>query len=309
MKRASVLGLCLTAVLISLGTAVACGGVSPDPHIAGAATPPNPAVWVPSVSSPSPISPSSALARVVASLKVRVVTAVKGRQIVARRERTDLVSARIGTLPLWAKHTAAAHAEVPALYVTEKIASEKNGDDVEPTWEADLLAGAVAELAGKSGSLGKGVGYAEYAGRLPDGKVVPAIGGGGMGDIARGQQFAGAHEADTAITKSVEQVALRFGLSVNSVMIFRAWGAAPAVVLTAPDARTARDILTTKGQSLLAALFGTQDPLPRQGPPFVPRYEGYYLEIRNEHGTPFVRQSQSWLTGTSGSWSGPVLTG
>ena len=282
--RKRLLGLGLVAVLIGAGAAVAvavAGGRStslsfPTKTGAGAS---KPYAWVSTSSSlPPPTAAAVALSRVVASLK-------------GRRVRSVLVSARLGTPPPYARSAADAHAAVSALYVTVKI-SGKSGGALEPLWEADLLEGAIAELAGKSRSLGSAVGYADFSGQLPGGKVIPDLDEGGLGSIARGQQFAGAHESGAAIRHSVERVASAFGLSVDSVTVFRALGAAPAVVLTAPDIST----VASKFGSLENAFFGSR-----------PRYEGYYLEIRGENGKTYIRRSASYLTGSFQLWTDPSL--
>jgi hypothetical protein len=179
------------------------------------------------------------------------------------------------------------------LYVTERIPRDKHGATVESSWEADLLAGALMELSSRFNSLQRDIGYVDYRGQLPDRTLDPDIGG-GMGNIARGQQFVGANDADAAIRNSIERVASRFGLTVDSVTIFHALGAAPAVVLTTPNISTT----VAKYQSLENALFGTR-----------PRYEGFFVEIRGENGKTYARRSLSLLTGTGAVWTAPSLGG
>lgn len=274
------------AVLIALGVVVGavvagCGGSSSSPHLkiygVGGATGTSGAIgafaYVPTASSPPPISARSALRQVVASLKSPVVFSFRsGRVVAVRHEPSHLVSVRVGRPP----------GPVQAyLHITVKSPGSKNGGFVEPQWEADLLLGAVAELTAKSWTL-QGSAFDDVREQLPNGKVTD-IGSNGIGELKRGQQFAGANETDTAIRNSVARVASRFGLSVDSVTIFHALGAAPAVVLTAPDISTAM----AKSQSLLTALFGSR-----------PRYEGYYIELRTEDGKPYVEKSASYLTGS-----------
>lgn len=289
--RSKVLGLGLVAVVIAAGAAVvvavAGGGSAPSmptkPGVIGSFA------YVPTASSPPPIAPSAALRRVVASLKTDVVFSFRyGRVVASGRELSDLVSARIGKPPRWARSVHAPRAAVPALYVTERIRSEKNGGTVEAEWEADLLLGAISELTTKSRTLENGVGYMGISGQLPNGTVTD-LGSDGIGKVKRGQQFARANDTDTAIKNSVERVASKFGLSVESVTIFRALGAAPAVVLTAPITSAA-----WKSPSLLTELFGARRP----------RYQAYYIEVRGEDGKAFVRRAASFRTGGSAGWPG-----
>jgi hypothetical protein len=261
-SRRTVLGLGLVAVLLG-GAAVA--------------------VFVGTGSTSPAISGGAALRRVAASLK-------RARPVVGRKGG-DLVSARVGRPPRGAG-SAAAHFAVPAVYITERSPSLKDGDELKPSWEAELLLGAVAELTSTSRTLENGVGYAGFRGLLPNGTVTD-LGSYDIGGTGRRQQrFARAHESDAAIERSVERVASRFGLSVDSLTIFHAAGAAPAVVLTAPNIWT----VWSKFGSLKVALFG--DPH---------WYQGFYLEIRGENGKPYLRESQSFRTGTGQGWNDPSV--
>jgi hypothetical protein len=281
------LGACAVLILASL-SAVALGftggsGASSRPPARSSGL--KPVHFVPIGSSPPPISGRAALRRVVASLK-------RGQMVGGHEDRSDLVSARIGTPPRWAS-TTTAHPAVPALYITEKIPGTQYGGTIRSLWEADLLAGAIAELTSESRTLRSAIGYADVRVQLPDGSVTDT-GGAGIGDIVRGQQFAAAHDSDITIKRSVERVASMFGLSVESVTIFRPLGAAPAVVLTAPDIST----VASKFRTLEDALFGSR-----------PRYEGYYLEIRGNNGKPYVERSASYLTGSGQLWTDPSVRG
>jgi hypothetical protein len=157
-----------------------------------------PMTFVPSTSPPAaPLAPRAALRAVAASMA--------GSQI---------ASARIGTPPSGAPSSSSKSA-VPALYVTAKIPSLSNGEDVEPLWEADVLEGAVVELAGSSKSLENDVGWVRFSGRLPDGTFVPNVGG-GMGDVARGQQFAGARDGYATIERRARGGLRRYAVSSSS---------------------------------------------------------------------------------------------
>jgi len=268
----------MIAGLIGGGVAVALAVDSGGAPSSGgyAVSPGGPIAFVSTVSSSPPIAASAALHRVVDSLK-----------------RSDIVSARID---MSAGHgvPSVENAAVPALYVRVKIPGTKGADMMEALWQAELLTGAVVQLAGSHRSLQNDVGYIYFSGQFPDGKVFPGGLGGAMGYIARGQQFAGSNDTDAEIRDSIDRRASALGLTVDNVTIFRALGAAPAVVLTAPDIRAA----AANYESLAEKLFGS-----------TPRYEGYYLEIRGKDGKPYVWRSISYLTGVGSTWIDPSIGG
>jgi len=160
------------------------------------------------------------------------------------------------------------------------------GPTTEALWQAELLVGALAELAGSHRSLQRDIGTIDVSAQLPDGKVFPDVGG-SIGGVARGQHFAGATYTDAEVRHSVERRASALGLTVDSVAVFRALGAAPAVVVTAPNIRAA----TTNHDLLENKLFGS-----------TPLYEGYFLEIRGKDGKPHVWRGFSALTATGLIW-------
>lgn len=213
-------------------------------------------------------------------------------QAMAMMGNGDVGSVTVGSPPSDAPPLAG-NPVVPALYVTVKVPSLENGEPVEPFWQADLVEGAVIELAGTSPSLEEDVGDVYFSAELPDGRLEQNVSA-GMGDIARGQQFAGANDSDAAIRSSIDDVVARYGLTLDSLKIFRVLGAAPAVVVTTSDVST----LAASYQSLVADLFG--DP---------PRYQGFYLEIRGPDGKTYVRRSVSYVTGAGRLWVDPSVDG
>lgn len=282
-RRAMVLGA--LALLLGVGAAVAVvlagGGDGRPPSLTGTGAL-GPVALVPTVDSRS-IPASVALRRVASSLRSEVVFSFNDDRVAARvRMRSALVSARIRMPAPSTGRRGRAQPAVPELYVTEKIRGYKNGGAMEPLWEADLLEGAVVELAGKFKSLQRDLGNSSFSLQLASGKVDRDVDG-GIGNVLRGQQFGGAHETDAEITKSVERTASRFGLSLDSVTIFHALGAAPAVILTAPNA-------ISRPGPLMTALFGSR-----------PRYEGWYLELRHGRGKPHI-YTASFLTGSDRGW-------
>ena len=205
---------------------------------------------------------------------------------------SDIVSAQAGSPPADAQPLPGSPA-LPALYITVKIPSLENGEAVEPLWEADLLEGAAVELAGSSASLEADVGYIYFDGKLPHGTVIPDIGG-GMGDIARGQQFAGSQDSDLTIEDSIDSTVAAYGLTLDNLTIYHVLGTAPAVIVTEPDITK---IASSYG-SLVDDLFGSP-----------PRYQGYYLEIRGPDGSPYIRRSVSFVTGAGRLWRDPSMDG
>ena len=271
-KRRLILAIGLIALLVGAGATAAAVALASG----GAVSSSGPEAFVSTTSSAAePISASSALSQVKASMA-----------------GSDVASAQIGAPPS-DMPSSATSAAVPALYVTVKIPSLENGDTVEPFWEADLLQGAVVELAGSSASLKNDIGYVGFSGQLPDGTVIPNLGG-GMGDIARGEQFAGSNDSDAAVRNAIDQAAAAHGFTVDSVSVFHVNGTAPAVVLTAPDISS----VAANYQTLTDDLFGA-----------TPRYQGYYLEIRGAGGRPYVRRSVSFVTGSGRFWVDPSLDG
>jgi len=269
----------LLAVVIGLGAAAAVfvargeGGMGADSRRG------SPIAWVSTVTSPPPIAASVALRRVIASLK-------------GGRVRGDIVSARIGKTPP-PDMPSLARAAVPSLSVRVKIPSARPGYATEALWQAYLLVGAVVELAGSHRSLQSDIGSIDFSAQSPDGRVYPNLGG-AMGYVARGQRFAGAHNTDAQIRESIERRAVALGLTVDSVTVFRALGAAPAVVLTAPNVRVA----AASYESWAERLFGS-----------TPLYEGYYLEIRGKDGKPHVWRFASYLTASGGGFVDPAVSG
>jgi type IV secretory pathway VirB2 component (pilin) len=221
----------------------------------------------------SPMAPNAALQRVLHSLKGDPGNAI--------------VSARI------AKHgPPGTKLAVPALSVRAKIPSGHDGESTEALWQANLLTGAVVELAGSSPWLEDDIGYINYTAQVPNGKVVRDLGGGMGADAARGQRFAGSNDTAAEVRDYIERHASRLGLTVDSVTVFHALGAAPAVVLTVPSVQKA----IANGGAWQDELFGSP-----------PRYEGYYLELRRKTGKPFARRGYSFLTGDGLLWIDPSL--
>jgi hypothetical protein len=177
-------------------------------------------------------------------------------------------------------------AGVPWLYVTVKVPGLADAVDIKSVWEADLLEGAVVELSADSANLHDALGGATFKAKLPSGEVTDDVGA-GMGDVARGQQFARAQASVEEIRSDLSTTLAGFDLEPVSIQVLHPLGAAPAVIATSADpAQTARQY-----NRLVKALFGR-----------TPVYEGYYLELRTPAGVGFVRASASFRTGAGRCW-------
>lgn len=262
----------------TLALTVASGAPSPQAPPTMTTGPSPPLAYVPTTegtADASPESPSSAVAQALSAMA-----------------DTDIVSASTGRPPADVP-TRNPPPAVPGLYVTVSVPDLQNADAMEPLWEADLLEGAVVEEAGSSSSLARDIGYVQIDADLPDGKTIPNAGG-AQGNIARGQVFAGATDSDSQVATAVADVATTYGLTVTSLKIFHELGDAPALVLTTPNFAA----VAPQYNSLVNSLFGSS-----------PRYQAWYLEIRGSDGTPDLRSSASFVTGTSRFWVNPSVDG
>jgi hypothetical protein len=155
-----------------------------------------------------------------------------------------------------------------------------------PEWEADLVEGAVSDAL--AATTGQTIADSRMDLRLPGGTVVKDASG-GMGEIASGQDFRDA--SDATIKADLKAELARHDLSPLSIDVLRADQPAPAVVAVTRDARqAARDANET-----IRALFGASPP----------KYEGYYLEIRDAKAVPVLIQSAAFRSGSGRLWVRP----
>jgi hypothetical protein len=197
---------------------------------------------------------------------------------------TDIESAAIGSPP--PGPPASERAGLPWLYATVQIPALRDGLDIQPLWEADLIQGATAEASGTSTDLYDSFGGSTFDGRLPNGTVIPDISG-GQGDVAKGQVFADASASDSAIITGIDSVLQQYGLSPIAVNVLRPLGAAPSIVASTSDPSTT---VAHFGQ-LVNSLIGR-----------TPRFEGYYVELRDASGNALVRASAAFRTGAGRFW-------
>ena len=159
---------------------------------------------------------------------------------------------------------------------------------IRPQWEADLIEGAVADAL--AATDGEHVAGSTIDWLLPDGRVLPNMGG-GMGDVVPGQMFSDL--AAGAIKLTLKQRLAQAGLEPTSIEVLHADQPAPAVVATTNDPRSA----ARAAASTIRLLFG-QDP---------PIFEGYYFEVRDRSGAPVFIQSAAFRSGAGRLWVRPSV--
>jgi hypothetical protein len=206
---------------------------------------------------------------------------------------SSVASATIGTAPQSSAasttQAASAAGRLPWLYATVRVPSMDDGRDVEPMWEADLLEGAVVARTGTSANVHDSFGGSTFDAVLPNGTKIDDVSG-GLGDVARDQSFD--QSSDAAIRSSITSALGADGLTPVSITVFRALDGAPAVVASTSNPQAA----VAKLGVIQADLFGKP-----------PHYEGFYLELRDSTGNPFVHSSASFRTGAGRFWVDPRL--
>jgi hypothetical protein len=262
-SRAIAFGTIALGVLV-VGTSLALA-VEPPP-------PSSPVAFVPSVrATNTAVTPIEALSSAVAAIGP-----------------TAVASATVGGPP--AGPPQQNRAGMPWLYESVRVPSLENGEQILPLWEADLIEGATVERSGSSADIYDDFGGATFEAVLPDGTTVTNVAS-GLGDIARGQQFADSAKSEAQIESEAHASLQRFGLSAVSVRVLHALGDAVSVIATTTDPVHAAENLGP----IINTLFG--DP---------PGYEGYYLEIRDSAGNAIVRTSAAFLTGAGRLWVAPA---
>lgn len=206
-------------------------------------------------------------------------------------EENDIASASLGAAPPDFELTDRAVEAPPELkdgkwlYFTVKAQSD-SWEAIRSVWEADLVAGVFRDAMH---ALGETLFATRIALALPDGRVVDSSFG-GLGDVTFHQQFDSPDLASS--DEELRDLASREGLKVLSIDYLKIDQIAPILVLeTSEPARVVHD----SGQ-LVLKLFG--DP---------PRYEGYYLEVRDSGGDPVFVQSTAFRAGAGRWWVRPDL--
>jgi len=202
--------------------------------------------------------------------------------VMGHADASDVLAAAIGSPPSgWAR------ANLPWLHFTVRVPAMKEGLDIEPQWQADLIEGAVADLSGANADQAQNLGGSVVSAQLPDGTVVSDIGG-GIGDVVHGQAFSSANDA--TLRAYVGQVLAEYGLDAVEVSTVRAFGVAPSVVAIAHDVSA----FAPQYKGFVDSLVGSP-----------PVYEGYYVEIRDPAGNPVLRASAAFRTGAGRLWIDP----
>lgn len=238
-----------------------------------------------SASSRSGVAPITFASRSAPAARTPVPAAAALADVLGRVHPSQLERAELTAPPLEAQRGV-----LPWFHAVIDVPGTTAGEDVAPLWVADLIQGAVAERVGASSDLRDDFGGSSFDVRLPDGKLIPDYGG-GMGDITRGQEFS--NSSDATIASNIDAAAAKYGLRVQSLNIYRADTAAPAVVTSTDNPASAAANLS----NIEAAMFG--DP---------PTYEGYYIEIRSG-AEAIVRASAAFRTGAGRFWVKPEFAG
>ena len=196
----------------------------------------------------------------------------------------DLISVEQGQ----PQEPAPPNSPLPWLNIAIRAPSIGDGGDVRALWEADLVLGAVADLAGTAPSNLENASGASVAKSLSAGGIATELVP--IGAVANRQAFS--NEPSSAIIARVRDVAATFGLEVVDVQVLRAYQAAPLVVLRARD----RSVLGELAE-IAKALFGVP-----------PLYEGHYLEVQDSAGKPLVRLAAAFRVGADRTWNDPSVT-
>ncbi|MCW2780007.1 MAG: hypothetical protein JWR35_456 [Marmoricola sp.] len=177
------------------------------------------------------------------------------------------------------------------MYATVKGTSTSKGEYLSAVWEAELAQGGVADrlAGGKSNLADVIVGSSIWVDT--GGGHKPEVLGGGAGDVAAGQIFGSqaSDESDASIRKRVKMTLRAYGLRPKRVRVLHPLGPAVYATATVNDPTILRGKWTALGISLDANA----------------AYEGIYLEIDKPDGTPLVRASHAYRTGSSSVWFAP----
>ena len=175
-------------------------------------------------------------------------------------------------------------------WLSIKVAgADSEPEGMELAWQADLLQGAVTELARGAGQAANEV----VAGASVDlqtstGEIIEL--GGGAGYVATGQDFAVADSTDEEIAARVTATLERFDLKVHRVEVLHPLDAAVSVVAQTSSAKDPGWGIDTIREAIRG---DAQD------------FEGLYIELLSPEGTPVLRSSVAYRTGTGRLWFAP----
>jgi hypothetical protein len=166
-------------------------------------------------------------------------------------------------------------------------ASSRGAPAIRATWEGELLAGALRDTAAEKG-LGALDNF-ETSLRLPDGSVTPNDSG--FGNVVRSQRF----EASPAlIEKRIRSGLAAVGLKPVSISFVSILQPAPVVIAQADD--PAAVVEASHDARWWTKALGDYD-----------NFEGYYIELRDASGDPFLISTAAHRAGSSSGWIRPDL--
>jgi hypothetical protein len=163
-------------------------------------------------------------------------------------------------------------------------AGQSHADGIKATWEAELLAGALREVANER-ALGSALDNFETLERSSDGSIVPVDSG--FGNVALGQLFD--TSSDAVIESRLRARLTSVGLRPVSISFMRGLQAAPVVVAEADDPQAV--VTASEDATFWSKMLGTYQA-----------YEGYYLELRDGQGHPFLISTAAHRAGSSSGW-------
>lgn len=180
---------------------------------------------------------------------------------------------------------APASAPLPdGIWVNGKVSISALGSPaVRPVWEANLVIAALRDQIHASAAVPDVIG-SQISGELPDGRLLPNIGG-GIGSVEFGQAFSSASPVEA--TRDIRRNAAQLNLRIDSIDIVTPLQVAPAVVATTRDVEG----LIRNPDAVINALFGG-----------LATYEGEYLEVRDAAGSPVFIQASAFRTGVGQRW-------
>lgn len=166
---------------------------------------------------------------------------------------------------------------------------QSHAEGIKATWDAELLAGALREVANER-PLGATLDNFETMQRVPDGSLVPVDSG--FGNVALGQLFD--TSGDPMIASRIRAGLTSVGLKPISISFASALQASPVVVAQAND--PAAVVTASEDASFWGKMLGNYQD-----------YEGYYLELRDTQGRPFLISTAAHRAGSSSGWIRPDL--
>jgi hypothetical protein len=221
--------------------------------------------------------PSAALAGIDASTLGGAL-----QQLRARLGDNRVTAADVRALPTTASN---AGGETAVLTVD---AAHPGASAIRASWEGELLAGALRDVAAEKG-LGSLDNF-EISTRFPDGTVAPNDSG--FGNVVRSQLF------DTSpsgvIERRIRAGLADVGLKPIAITFVSALQSSPVVIAEARD--PAAIVSASERAPWWTRALGDYD-----------NYEGYYIELRDSSGAPFLISTAAHRAGSSSGWIRPDL--